>query len=98
MSTIEQKWGVYAIFDSERFYADLDQVRKERGVSWTAIADATGCAAFRQTSTHAPNPRIDTLVPAAVWADLSVDQYIRRFDQAGEEMIIPHLPEHRPLG
>ncbi|SRR5258708_4979920 len=74
--------AIYATFDASRFFTDLDRIRQLRGCTWNHIArmaGITGTTAIRQRS----NLRINTLIPLALWAGLSLDNYIKR-EQEGE--------------
>lgn len=67
-----------ALFDSERFFDDLDQVRKSRGLSWRNMLSMTGAYKAPGMLRRQHNPTIQTLAPLAVWANLSLDAYINQ--------------------
>lgn len=71
---------IHVLFDTQRFWSDLDRVRQERGVSWNLIAQVTKVTGVRQVKTRLDSPRIDTLAPLAVWGGLSLDAYISTFE------------------
>lgn len=81
--------SIRALFDTERFWTDVDHIRQERKVSWNFINQATGLGGLCKGHL-ADNPRIDTLVLVAVWADLSLDAYIQVFDRSGQ------MPQKQP--
>lgn len=76
---------VRTIFDTDRFWEDLDRVRRERKLTWHQVTTATGVISIKSRGARRDNPRIDTLVPIAVWAGFSLDAYIQVYDQAGQQ-------------
>lgn len=85
-----------ALFDTPRFWRDLDRIRRERGVSWQVLGDETGIPVLKSPTLQSNNPHIDTLTIAAVWAGLSLDAYISRFDQAGRPLPLS-TPKKKPV-
>lgn len=68
---------IYILFDTQRFYQDLDQVRRARGIEGAQLARLIGVTSARLLmETRNDNPRIDSLAPLATWACLSLDAYI----------------------
>ena len=75
--------SIRAVFDTARFWEDIDRIRDERGVSWNYINQATGLTSVHKCS-RSDNPLLDTLVLVAVWAGVSLDAYIQVFDRSGQ--------------
>lgn len=79
---------IRALFETQRFYADLEKVRQKRNVSWIQLTIETGLPPS-VASNRSDNPRIDILVPLAIWADLTLTDYILVFNQAGQQKKAP---------
>ena len=73
---MDQTKKIHALFDTPRFWRDLDALREERGTTWSFICRVTGVTTPLGSSGRPDNPHIDTLVQLAAWGGLSLDAYI----------------------
>ena len=72
----------WVYFDFERFGADLREYRLSNGIglSYKILADTNVSSAAHSRAERGgrSNQRIQTIVRLAVWAGLSVDDYVKR--------------------
>jgi transcriptional regulator with XRE-family HTH domain len=66
-------------FDARAFYAALDLARTESGKSWKRVADEAKISASTLTRMgQGKRPDVDSLAKLASWANLDVDQFVKR--------------------
>ncbi|GAB3795032.1 helix-turn-helix domain-containing protein [Humibacter antri] len=66
-------------FDSDAFYAALNQTRQSRNLNWKQVAAESGVSASTLTRmAQGRRPDIDGLAALTVWSGLSSDDYVRR--------------------
>lgn len=72
-------------FDSDGFYAALNQTRATRGLTWKEVADEAGVSASTLTRmAQGKRPDVDGLASLVAWSGLSADDYIGRGSVARE--------------
>jgi len=63
-------------FDLEGFYSALDSQRRSKGMTWKAVASATGVAASTLTRMgQGKRPDVDGLAALASWSGLEVSDF-----------------------
>ena len=68
---------IHAYFDYERFYAELDRIRQERGLTWYQIFKQTAVSAFHKPSRMRANGlSLDSLAVLCTWAELDANDFI----------------------
>ena len=76
---------LFALFETERFLADVDRIREQRDASWNAVLRAVGLSGSRTSYHHTWNPHIQTIARLAAWAGLSLDAYLRKEQEGGRD-------------
>jgi hypothetical protein len=66
----------YVLFDTPRFYEDLERIRRLRRVKGVQLAEVVGITSARLLHSRPDNPTIDSLIPLAVWGGLELHAYI----------------------
>jgi transcriptional regulator with XRE-family HTH domain len=65
-------------FDSAALYVALDQQRRARGLSWTALASETGVslATIKRTE-HGGRMEVDGMLALVHWLGVPVETFVR---------------------
>lgn len=64
-------------FDTKGFYAAIDRVRQERGVTWYGVFRATGAPVCTSAAKRAHTPNAANRHTLAKWAGIDASQYER---------------------
>lgn len=89
-------------FDSDAFYAALNQARQARNLNWKQVAAESGVSASTLTRmAQGRRPDIDGLAALTAWSGLKSDDYVRRDSPTAEPntlaMISTYLRADRNL-
>lgn len=72
-------------FAASAFYEALDNVRKNKGISWKKVAEESGVSASTLTRmAQGKRPDVDSMAALAAWSSLNVDNFITSGGQQTE--------------
>ena len=63
-------------FDTQRFWRDVDAIRRRRGYTGRAMIQKTGIKGHLCQLRRIENPQVNTVAPVARWAGISLDAYL----------------------
>ncbi len=71
------------VFDVQRFYADLDRVRRSRRMPWNAVSRATGVAAglFSRMGLDGRGCNVSAFLSLLEWSGLNASDYAAKKEE-----------------